>query len=46
MLALPTPDGNIDFNYSFIIDHQEGVDFLNRVWDYFWQSATFKYKTA
>jgi hypothetical protein len=45
MLALPTLDGLVDANYSFYVENSTGMAFLNRLWDYYWELAKFKYKS-
>jgi predicted transcriptional regulator len=41
MLAFPTLDGLVDANYSFFVESSDGMVFLNKLWDYYWELAKF-----
>ncbi|MFX1249931.1 MAG: ArsR family transcriptional regulator [Promethearchaeota archaeon] len=37
--------GKIDYNYAFYITDDLGLDFLSRLWDYYWEKAEFRIST-
>ncbi|UCE14819.1 MAG: ArsR family transcriptional regulator [Candidatus Heimdallarchaeota archaeon] len=34
--------GKIDYNYAFYVTDDMGLDFLSRLWDYFWEKAEYR----
>lgn len=46
LISFPSLDGLTDANYSFYVENVIGIDFLNKVWDYYWESAKFKDKSS
>jgi hypothetical protein len=38
--------GKIDYNHAFYVTDDMGLDFLSRLWDYFWEKAEYRISTS
>ncbi|UCG01972.1 MAG: ArsR family transcriptional regulator [Candidatus Heimdallarchaeota archaeon] len=38
--------GKIDYNHAFTVGDEMGLDFLSRIWDYFWEKAKLRVKSS